>query len=239
MRGSMYEKSYQLIESEDIREHLKNIRYEFSNRDIAYLIWVCDSLSVKERYRLWNRLIDASDDLELSEYMNKLIKLEERILTRLLAPGEPGYSYTVYLDSGDCIAGTNQCETIEECLRQSINEKGIVQTEIRRRISEDITVYALILPDGKISRIGDEGLSPADERLWRAINRFGFKFPCQFIEGEYLKRINGIGIFATQPLRFVGCSYSQNSGMLAECEYIDGFGDKCISGIPIFDLERC
>ncbi len=53
------EEPYCFIDSRDIRDHLKNIRYVFSDRDIAYLIWHCGNLSLEERHQAWIRLIGA------------------------------------------------------------------------------------------------------------------------------------------------------------------------------------
>ena len=53
------EEPYSFICSRDIRDHLKNIRYVFSDRDIAYLIWHCGNVSLEERHQAWIRLIGA------------------------------------------------------------------------------------------------------------------------------------------------------------------------------------
>ena len=45
------EEPYCFTDSRDIRDHLKNIRYVFSDRDIAYLIWHCGNVSLEERLR--------------------------------------------------------------------------------------------------------------------------------------------------------------------------------------------
>lgn len=237
---------FRFIESKDIREHLMERGYKLSDRDVAYLIYKCSTLSVTKRHDAWRKLIEAGNDPEFEAFLKRYIELEERILKRFLDPSEIGYRCVAYLATGECISEKEIFGTIDGCLRKYENMclrkyenmKNIIEFEVSRRISDAVTIFARVLSDGTVSEISADGLSDEEIRLRRAFNSYGFEFPCPFTEGEYLRRINGIGIFADLQLRFLACSYKPNSGMIAWCEYIDGFGDKCTSGIPILDLER-
>jgi hypothetical protein len=236
--GELRQGVYRFIDSTDLREHLEKTDYQFSDRNIAYLIWNCDSISIRERHRAWKILINAADDLELSAYLKQVIELEDRLLNMFIDSEGADCSCIGYTVSGETIELKHECGNTDGCVRQFMQEKEIKQLEISKKISDSITAFALMLPDGSISRIDAEGISEEEKRLHRIINSYAFKFSCPFQEGEYLKMINGIGVFADQPLKYIESRYEPEYGMLTECEGIDAEGDKCILGISLLDLER-
>ncbi len=61
---------FKYINSKDIRDHLKQIGYTFSSLEAAWLIWQCRDLTIKEKHRAWDELIDTMPDCEIPERLN-------------------------------------------------------------------------------------------------------------------------------------------------------------------------
>ena len=47
----------QFINSRDIREHLKNIGYEFTSLEAAWLIGDCSSITLEEKHASWHAIL--------------------------------------------------------------------------------------------------------------------------------------------------------------------------------------
>ena len=69
---------FSLIDSPDIREHLRVIKYEFYPTDKAYVIWKCRSISLEERWRLWEELM-ASDSDQALDVLPAIIDAQRRV----------------------------------------------------------------------------------------------------------------------------------------------------------------
>ena len=53
------------INSDAIREHLKEIDYQFSSLEAAWLIYACKKLSYEKKRDAWNELISTMPDCEI------------------------------------------------------------------------------------------------------------------------------------------------------------------------------
>ena len=69
---------FSLINSPDVREHLRVIKYEFSPMDKAYVIWKCRHISPEERRRLWEELRAACNDPAL-DVLPAIIAAQRRV----------------------------------------------------------------------------------------------------------------------------------------------------------------
>ena len=67
-----------LIDSPDVREHLRNIGYVFSPTDKAYVIWKCRSISLEERWRLWEELMASGSEPAL-DVLPAVIDAQRRV----------------------------------------------------------------------------------------------------------------------------------------------------------------
>ncbi len=56
---------YSFINSKDIREYLKQIQYQFSSLETAWLIYACRALSFKQKKAEWEQLIISMPDCEV------------------------------------------------------------------------------------------------------------------------------------------------------------------------------
>ena len=46
------------VNSKDIREHIRNIGYEFNSLEAAWLIYQCRDATIDEKHKAWNELIE-------------------------------------------------------------------------------------------------------------------------------------------------------------------------------------
>ena len=80
------------INSKDIREHLRSIRYEFNSLETAWLIYQCHDATIDEKHKAWNELIETMPDCPIEKRLNTVaqdslhaflrqyIELEDRYL---------------------------------------------------------------------------------------------------------------------------------------------------------------
>lgn len=45
---------FRFVNSKDIREHLRNIGYEFNSLEAAWLIYQCRDAAIDEKHKAWN-----------------------------------------------------------------------------------------------------------------------------------------------------------------------------------------
>ena len=55
---------FKFINSRDIREYLKQIKYEFTPQQMAWLIYYSNKTTLQEKYDAWNELIETTPDCE-------------------------------------------------------------------------------------------------------------------------------------------------------------------------------
>ena len=61
---------FSFINSTDISNYLKEIKYEFSPLEAAWLIYRCKNLSYVQKKKAWNELISAIPDIRTPKRMN-------------------------------------------------------------------------------------------------------------------------------------------------------------------------
>lgn len=61
---------FRFINSKDIREHLRNVGYEFNSLETAWLIYQCRDATVDEKHSAWNELIEKMPDCPIAERLN-------------------------------------------------------------------------------------------------------------------------------------------------------------------------
>ena len=58
---------FRFINSEDIRKHLINLNYDFTPVEAAWLVWKCETITLKERHKAWQEIIDTMPDCSVNE----------------------------------------------------------------------------------------------------------------------------------------------------------------------------
>ena len=58
------------VNSKDIREHLRNIGYEFNSLEAAWLIYQFRDATIDEKHKAWNELIATMPDCPIEKRLN-------------------------------------------------------------------------------------------------------------------------------------------------------------------------
>ena len=58
------------VNSKDIREHLRDIGYEFNSLEAAWLIYQCHDATIDEKHKAWNELIETMRDCPIEKRLN-------------------------------------------------------------------------------------------------------------------------------------------------------------------------
>lgn len=92
----------QYINSIDVARHLERIGYEFSAPDAAFIIWQSHKVSLAEKHRAWQDLIDTTPDCpvesryapqeSLHSFLKSYMDMENRLLEQFFKQVD-GYSY--------------------------------------------------------------------------------------------------------------------------------------------------
>lgn len=61
---------YKYMNSKDIREHLRSINYQFNTLEAAYLIYFCYSLTLEEKHKAWQEIIDTMPDMAPKDHFD-------------------------------------------------------------------------------------------------------------------------------------------------------------------------
>ncbi len=233
--------AYRYIDSKDMREYLRKLDYEFSDRDMAYVIRSSWNTSLAEQHQALMTLAETTDDKELAEYLKKLVSLEEKLLGWLNDPANKDWSGIAYAVSGKFKLTDQTYATVGDCARALASEKDTAFIEVAGKVSDSVRAFAYMKPDGTVLAVGANGLQAEETVLMREIGRHSLNLkgrPFPFSEGEALRRVGGMGILARTSLHCTGCEYDKAYGMLARCEYTDAEGKPSVGHFPIIDLER-
>ena len=83
---------FRFINSGVMRKHLKDMGYEFSSLEAAWLIYQCHSAPISEKHAAWKELIETMPDFEIAErfntvpqkslhaFLKKYMELEDRLI---------------------------------------------------------------------------------------------------------------------------------------------------------------
>ena len=58
------------INSKDIRRHLRELQYQFTVPEAAFLIYMSRSASLKEKFDAWQEIINTMPDCSMEERFN-------------------------------------------------------------------------------------------------------------------------------------------------------------------------
>ena len=92
-------KYIKLIESKAIREYLDEIGYIPSVFEVAYIVYNCKKLTLKEKHRFWNEIIETTPDetlekefkigkLTLHEFLSKYMEIQNKLCEQFLKKEE-------------------------------------------------------------------------------------------------------------------------------------------------------
>ena len=209
------------VNSKDIREHLRNIGYEFNSLEAAWLIYQCHDATIDEKHKAWNELIEKMPDCTVTERLNTVpqdslhaflrqyMELEDKYLNEFYdekhadtfdynKPFAYKFKY-IYKDGTEY-----ECDTVFSCfdaLYESIMEPEddvisikCTKMQIDRLNSRQI---AYLTPSFNFLRI-DPGCIDSDKErdlFWGVFDGLWFDFPTPFQKGDIVwdpKKPDGI-----------------------------------------------
>ena len=191
---------YNFINSKDICRHLRNINYEFSPLECAWLIWQSRRATVKDRHEAWDEIINTMPDCELPNYkeslhtfLRNLISAEKNAIQRFFEKtedsiytgsvttidGDGGFDTTAFILLEDCISNLNNLmhsDILYYNITKSKLEDGAYQDNIVVHLDANKNVAHIIMDDFE-----------------NVFNKLTIKFPLPFKKGDILKRTS-VGI---------------------------------------------
>lgn len=122
---------FQFVNSKDIRAHLQTIGYQFTSLEAAWLVWQSTEVSMSEKHKAWEYIIETMPDCEMTErpnmtarpslhgFLRELMAFENRQINQLEV-SEPNtiYYYAYYcpydshwkIDNDDISVEFNVCK---------------------------------------------------------------------------------------------------------------------------------
>lgn len=209
------------VNSKDIREHLRNIGYEFNSLEAAWLIYQCHDATIDEKHKAWNELIEKMPDCTVTKRLNTVpqdslhaflrqyMELEDKYLNEFYDEKHADtFDYNkpfVYKFKYIYKDGTEyEWDTVFSCfdaLYESIMEPEddvisikCTKMQIDRLNSRQI---AYLTPSFNFLRIDPECIDSDKERdlFWGVFDGLWFDFPTPFQKGDIVwdpKKPDGI-----------------------------------------------
>lgn len=143
---------YKFINSMDIRNHLKEINYEFSPVEAAWLVWQCFDMTLERKHKAWNEIIETLPDVpitnshhslpSLHQFLKEYMQLEKKIINRFYNPVEKSvYQYEVFERDenekhAECVGNDILCNAVffdfSSCYKKALEEaEDMVNATIR------------------------------------------------------------------------------------------------------------
>ena len=191
---------YNFINSKDICRHLRNINYEFSSLECAWLIWQSRRATVKDRHEAWDEIINTMPDCELPNYkeslhtfLRNLINAEKNAVQRFFEKtehsfykgtvtaidGAEGIDNTAFVSLEGCIS------SLDGLIESDALYYNITKSKLENKVYRDYIVVHLDANKNVAHIIMDD--------FENVFNKLTVKFPLPFKKGDILKRTS-IGI---------------------------------------------
>ena len=190
---------YQFVNSPDVREHLRKIRYEFSPAEAAWFVYQSRTATLKEKHEAWQTIIDTMPDSAIeighgdkqsslhiflrscmqkqNELADALFRSEQRIVYQ--ARVRDAESRRWY----DCDGVFPTCKA---CCSAAAAEEAIDRIRIRRLSPYDaaIDIVAELRPDGELLSVEENRPSDAETDYSYIFENMWFCFPTPFQPGD-------------------------------------------------------
>lgn len=200
------------INSKTICDYLREIKYEFSALEAAWLIFHCRSITLRDKHEAWKQLVQEMPDCKvkkrpncmgresLFELINEYISIVEKQY-ELFERHEVDavYQYRVYC------AGSSEWDenyqdvyaTINECWKEidKYREYSIEAVQIRKRyVGINKTIDVSFNPDKTVTDIDSNVLTDSEfDVITKSFDGLWFDFPVPFKKGDILVNKTIIG----------------------------------------------
>lgn len=196
---------YKFLNSRDIAAHLREINYEFSALECAWLVWQSKNATLKEKHAAWREIMDTMPDMSVTTYRGRIrfeslhifLKTYMRIESELCElfyrqTHNTAYTYDVYY-SYECDWENMQsqlCSSAETCIEKAlIGDETPDRIMVRKHwIDDEKCISATFAADRRLLSIESDGiLSKAEGEIYGDIfPDIWLSFPTPFQEGDLL-----------------------------------------------------
>lgn len=206
---------YNCINSKDIRKYLKELDYQFSPLEAAWLVWQCRAISIKEKYKLWQQIIDTMADCiikkhlkehadilynSLHDFLNEYMDLQNEYIERFNLYDKISV-YQFELTWGvECYINrynTEAYSTIDKCFDRAMavcaeyteEDEKPLGFRIKKLMTDSKSCYieANYLPDGMMAEITPHGYYDKKDEIYTLFeDNMCFSFPVPFRKGDIL-----------------------------------------------------
>lgn len=94
---------YSLINSKDVSDYLKEMKYEFSIKEAAYVVYKTHKLTLEEKYDAWNWIIDNmsynQEDKNFCVDLTKYIDVQKKKVAKFYDEDDNAYFQFEFVDS--------------------------------------------------------------------------------------------------------------------------------------------
>ena len=201
------------VNSKDIADYLGEIEYNFSPKEISWLIYQCKHLNLKEKHKEWEHLIENTFDwpFETSEskepslhrFLKRYIETENRYLKEFTNPNESIYHFSVkvvesddfdYIQTVDCFyssyenclqAAKEYCKDYQEPDCKSFRIKMVKKgIDTSDEFKDRLEIY--LNNKFEIESIDAYGIPEEDLNTLIAFDCMWFSFPTPFKKGDII-----------------------------------------------------
>ena len=154
------------INSKDIRDYLREIGYSFSAQEVAWLIWQCKHLTLKEKHDAWKNLMNRGyldretplvltlnrEPQKLWDFLCSYMELEKEWLDVFRNSERSVYHYSIRLtqkdDTYEYIDDKNVFSTYDNCIEAAKKEIADYDDQEKKNLKVRITKRRIDSTDG-------------------------------------------------------------------------------------------
>ena len=154
---------YRFVDSRDIREHLKQLDYQFTTPETAFLVWYCHTATLDEKIAAWQEIIDTMPNCSMGprrlgldipdfhEFLRRYINLQMRYLKQfrdatggvyswraLFGCREENVSSTVYASYCRCLDAAKDWAADDDGCTGFIISKNLIDTDQKRSWADSV-----------------------------------------------------------------------------------------------------
>ena len=192
---------YQFVNSPDVREYLRKIRYEFSPAEAAWLVYMSRSATLKEKHAAWQTIIDTMPDsaIEIGHgdkqsslhiFLRSCMQKQNELADALLR-SEQHIVYQARVRDAesrrwyDCDGVFPTCKA---CCSAAAAEEAIDRIRVRRLSLYDaaVDIAAELRPDGELLSVEENRPTRAYSILCDGFETTCYTFPAPFQKGDII-----------------------------------------------------
>ncbi len=201
------------INSNDIRNYLREINYNFSPLEASWIIWHCKHLSLDEKHSHWKYIIDTTEDMPFEtseskgnsfhEFLKRYMSTERKYLDIFINSNKAFYKYEVKVTQSDeyCYIDKNDCcfSSYETCLKAAKDdstdysssefkdfEVRIIRKEIDSTINYNNRIELYLNKHFKINHMDTHGIPEIDTATLISFECMWFSFPTPYKKGDII-----------------------------------------------------